>query len=780
LKRRTKGLLFVCLLAIGFAFYVEQLDGTLHPKSPSHVVVDRHQEFIGEILGSDEAQGYWPLPNELPERIVITTLETEDRKFFEHSGINFKSVARAVFQNAKNARVISGASTISMQVARMQHPAKRSLWAKLKQAGEGFLLIKNHGHDVVLRQYLTLAPYGTRCHGIARASRLYFNKPLEDLSWLEASYLAALPQAPRKMTPWTESGHQRALKRAHRILKSLNERHIIDDETLRVSLKTDIALAQEPKRIPSAIHALLAMEKELKESKEVFHESTLDLVFQEQTSHIVSENLATFHNASAGNSAAIVVDTKSGSVLAYVGSANYFDVENRGAIDFLKVKRSPGSSLKPFIYTLALERKSHTAATLIKDTSVDFELSDGTHYAPENITHTFLGPMLLRQALGNSRNIPAINVLSDIGVERAVSMLERAGVTGVRSNPEAYGLALAVGSLHLTPLELATLYSSLANDGVPLSISLMRTNDGLKPRLFSSESTMLMTHILSDSEARKPSFPNGSALDFDSLVAVKTGTSQGYRDAWASAYNDRLLVITWVGNHDNRRMHQVSGAIAAAPATKKILDELSAQFLTHIPLKHTAQLPPHSEVSVCALSGKIPSKFCTHTKSEVFLPGTEPTDLCDVHLLTGIDIRNQLLATQNCAKQFVIKRPMLHLPFGYESWAKKLGLELAPIATSPLCPVAEVEPKISISEPKSKSRFLFDPDTPAEFSTVKFAAKVTPENEDVVWIVDGVPTSQVGFPHEWRWPISKGTHSIRARLARSGLVSSPVTIVVND
>ncbi|MFT3709783.1 MAG: transglycosylase domain-containing protein [Archangium sp.] len=556
-------------ITIAAAVFTSTLDGTLHHRQPSHLLLDRTGKFLGEVPGSSEAWGYWPVPETLPDKILITTLETEDRTFFEHPGVSLKSVARAASQNIRNGRVISGASTIPMQLARLQHPRARTFWAKIREAAEALLLIHNQGHDAVLRQYLTIAPYGNRCHGVVRAARLYFDKPIEDLSWLQAAYLAALPQQPGRMSPWNERGHAAALTRARRILKQLHARGVITDEDLRIALNSDLKVVARPRRNVESMHFLLAAAKEVRGSAEFVHRTTLDLDVQLQTFRSLNENLSRVRGLGASNTAGLVVDLATGDILASVGSANYFDTDARGAIDFTQTRRSTGSALKPFIYGLALERGTHTAATVLADTAVEFDVPGGT-WAPENITHTFLGPMLLREALGNSRNIPALRVLSEVGVDETLVRLERGGVKSVRFSPEAYGLALAIGALAITPNEMAELYTGLANKGVTVPLRRFRDEPAAKgDRILAPDAAQLVAHILADPGARRPGFPVGSSLDFDHAVSIKTGTSQGYRDAWAVAFDDRVLVVTWIGNHDWRRMNLASGATAAAPATHK-------------------------------------------------------------------------------------------------------------------------------------------------------------------------------------------------------------------
>lgn len=781
-RGRRTALALASLLALT-SWFITTLNPTLQHRQPSHLLLDRTGKFLGEVPGSHEAWGFWPAPEVLPNKVVITTLETEDRNFNEHAGVHFPSIARAAWQNLRNRRVISGASTIPMQLARLQHPKPRTLFAKAQEAAEALLLIHRFGHDDVLRHYLTIAPYGNRCHGVVRASRLYFEKPIEDLSWLQAAYLAALPQQPGRMSPWSTDGHRLALNRARRILRQLHTRGVINDEDLRIALNSDLQVVPRPKRHVETMHFLLAAARQVRGSAEVVHHTTLDLDVQSTAFKALNENLSRIRGLGATNTAGMVVDLATGDVLASVGSANYFDKDARGAIDFLDTRRSPGSALKPFIYGLAIEKGTHTAATAIADTPVEFEVPGGGLYVPENITHTFLGPMLLREALGNSRNIPALRVLAQVGVDEALDRFERGGVKGVRFAPEAYGLGLAIGALPVTPNELATLYTGLANRGQ--TIPLRRFIDAPKAegaRILSSDAAMLTAHILADPGARRPGFPIGGPLDFDHAVSVKTGTSQGYRDAWAVAFDDRVLVLTWIGNHDWRRMNLASGATAAAPAAHRILDEVSPTRSPHIAPMMERPLPDSLlQREVCAISGHMPGPGCTNTRSEWFIAGTEPHESCPFHVEVALDIRNQLRAGPSCPPQFVIKQQLLDLPETYEPWARKQRLAIAPAAFSPLCPVGEaVAPKIAIREPRPKSRYLFDPDTPRELSTVRFAAAVTPANEDIVWLVDGAPVGRVGYPHELRWHLSPGTHVIRARLAQSGETTAAVTVVVDD
>lgn len=760
-------------------------DSRLLRPRPSRLLLDRHGRYLGEVPGEGGELGYWPLGPVLPERIVAVTLETEDRHFYEHSGVYVRSLGRAAWQNLSHLRVVSGGSTLPMQVARMQRPAARSLWAKLREGVDALGLVRRHGHDLLLRQYLTLAPYGNRAHGVVRAARLYFDKPVEDLSWLQAAFLAALPQQPGRMNPFSTDGKERALRRAHRILKLLHERKLLSDEELRQALGSALGLLAPPHRDPEAMHAVLAWSRRLpaRPADELMVKATLDLDIQRLTMKALRHNLDRLKWAHARDTAAVVADLSTGELLAYVGSQDYFDAEKNGAIDYLQVKRSPGSALKPFIYALALQRQGHTAASELADVPTEFKRFDGAVFVPENMTHNFLGPMLLREALGNSRNLPALHLLSQIGVDPVLTLLDQGGVTGISHAQGRYGLALAIGAAPVTPLELAVLYSALANHGQTRPLRYFPGEATERPaQILSPDAAQMVTQILADDEARRPGFPRGNPLEFDYAVADKTGTSQGYRDAWAAGFSDRALVVVWVGNDDASRMNHIAGAGGAAPAFHRIMDEVMAVREPWRPRTATFEPPAtFSAREVCPLSGKLAGPLCPSHRTEWFAPGTEPTATCPYHAEVAIDVRNGLRAGPACPKRYTITRPMLALGEQYSDWASRQRLDLAPTQMSPLCDgETPAEPKIVIREPKSKARYLYDPDTPREYSAIRLSASVTPPSEEIVWLVDGTPIARVGWPHEARASLSPGHHLIRAAFVRRAETSSPVSVEVDD
>lgn len=782
-SRRTWAALSALLLVAG-GLYWRGLNDELLSFEPSRLVLDRRGRYLGEVPGSGGELGYWPLPYVMPERVVEATLVLEDQHFHEHPGVYLPSVARALWQNVKNRRVISGASTIAMQVARMQEPGPRTLGRKVSEAIEALMLIHEHGHEKVLRHYFTIAPYGNRVHGVARAARLYFDKPVEDVSWAQAAFLAALPQMPGRMNPYTPDGLKRATRRSHRILRALHAKGVLSSVELGQALTADLGLVPRPYRRPEAMHAVLEWSAQARRRGSPISVATLDLDVQARVAAILKHNLERIEDAGAGNTAALVVDTATGDILAWVGSRDFFSEEHRGAIDFVRTRRSPGSTLKPFLYALGLEKGTFTAATELPDTPMDVRTDADGAYLPENINHAFMGPMLLREALGNSRNIPALRVLSEVGVEPSLRFFERAGVEEINWAPNQYGLGLAIGNLPVTLEELAKLYGAFARDGESLPLRRFADEPKVAPqRLLHREVAQLVRHMLADPLARRPMFPAGGPLDFPYAVAVKTGTSQGYRDAWTVAFSDRLLVAVWVGNHDWRRMSGVGGANGPAAAAHRIMDSVMAGHRPWQPILDAFPAPDRSvAVEVCPLSGRLANADCPHRKSEWFLPGSAPTGSCPFHARVKLDRRNGLRAGPGCADSDVVTRVMLDLPDVYTQWARGQRLEVAPLQDSPLCPMSEeeLEPHVTIREPRGTVRLLFDPDTPASASTLRLAAEVTPSTEPIVWLVNGVPVATVSYPHEFRWPVTPGKHVITAAMARRSQVSRPLTVFVDD
>ena len=368
--------------------------------------------------------------------------------------------------------------------------------------------------------------------------------------------------------------------------------------------------------------------------------------------------------------------------------------------------------------------------------------------------------MLLREALGNSRNIPALRVLAEVGVEPALRFLESAGVKDIRYEPDRYGLGLAIGNLPVTLEELARLYGALAREGESLPLRRFVDEPPVAPkRLLHRETAQLVRHILADPQARRPRFPVGGPLDFPYAVAMKTGTSQGYRDAWAVAFSDRLLVAVWVGNHDWRRMRGVGGANGAAVAAHRIMDAVMAGHRPWQPILDVFP-PPEGAVAVevCPLSGRLASVDCPHRKSEWFFPGSTPTERCPFHTQVKLDRRNGLRAGPACSASEVITRVMLDLPDTYTQWARSQHLDISRRGRRARCARAARSP----CRRRWRSASRADGAAALRSGHAGLVLDAAPggggdaEHGAHRVAVDGVPVATVPYPHEYRWSVTPG------------------------
>jgi penicillin-binding protein 1C len=433
---------------MGFAllFFKAALEARLAAPDPSLLMLDRNGRFLGEVGNDPSGEfGYWPV-KELPPRIVSATLLVEDRRFWAHPGLDPLAMVRAVWQNLRHGRRISGASTIAMQIARMQNPGPRTYLRKAQETLTALLLTWRYGRKAVLLHYLRIAPFGNRVRGIAYAARRYLEKPLRDLSWAETAFLIAIPQAPSRMNPYDPEGRWRAIKRGKRILKALRQEGVLPTEEylLAVEQLEDLFPLSRPRRPEAAMHAILRLDKLLSDtaggrtpmSSPIVH-ATLDLDIQEEVAWQTFLALSGWEDSGAGNAAVMVLDNNTQQVLAYIGSTDYFDASHAGAIDYTRVPRSPGSTLKPFLYGLALDRGVITPATILDDLK-------GRAGGIGNADYRFMGPLLPRVALANSRNVPAAGLLKKLGLDEGFAHLAELGLHDHALPAEHYGLGLAV------------------------------------------------------------------------------------------------------------------------------------------------------------------------------------------------------------------------------------------------------------------------------------------------------------------------------------------------
>lgn len=783
-------------LGLVLALAVDAARMDIQGPPPSLLLLDRQGRFLAESAQGDDEYGYWPV-QELPPRVVAATLALEDRRFDSHPGVDGLAMARALYQNLSKRKRISGASTIAMQTARLLQPGERNYWNKLRESWRALVLTTRYGREEVLRAYLRLVPYGNRVHGIAYASRRYLDKPVADLSWAEIAFLCAIPQAPSNMNPYREDGRLRAIARGERLLQQLREQAVIPEADYEMALQQihDIRLPPLTPRPSEGLHAVFKLQQMLAahppsggaEPYRVV--ASLDLDMQQMVANQAQQAVAQWRRQGVGNAAVVLLDRETNGVLAWLGSTDYFDGRQAGAMDFASSPRSPGSTLKPFFYALALEHGLISPASILDDLP---EMSEGI----VNADRAYLGPMLPRQALANSRNVPAARLLNDLGLQEGYDFLRELRLHRNEHDAKYYGLGLVIGTMPVTLENLVQAYSVLANDGQWRALNWTPgPSPNASQQLLSPSVARLVSLQLSDASARLPSFPRMGATEYAFPVALKTGTSQGLRDAWTVAYSRRYLIGVWLGHPDARAMHEVTGGANAAELAHRILLQLHRDERHGLSDLSFPRPQGYEAVPICALTGKRATPACDSVFEEWFKPGQAPEQDDDAHLRLAIDVRNGLLAQAATPPRFVEQRTFIHLPPRYAQWAAQAGLPRAPQSVSLLgkngraiaysappsaLPVSlgVARQALRITAPTNNAQLMRDTSLPPAFNTIALQVEVDPAVPEVLWKVDGKPFKLVSYPYTVRWPLQAGEHVIQASMPFNRELSAPVRIRV--
>ena len=774
---------------LGILILVASRSGLVAPE-PTLLLRDRHGRFLAEIGAErDDAFGYWPL-GEIPERVAAAVLAVEDRRFRSHPGVDPVAVVRALHQNLTSGRRISGASTLAMQVARMQHPGPRSYSRKTFEALTALLLTVRHGRDAVLAHYLRLVPYGNRIHGIGHAARRYLDKPVEDLSWAEIAFLCAIPQAPARMNPFHPVGRRRAVERGQMLLAQLHEDGKLTDtelalarrqlrslrippaESARESPCTRCCVSSASSRRPGAYGSIQAPRGA--------HHTRPRATRRGGVAN--AQGRGRLEGPRWTQRGPVVIARDTSEVLAWVGSADYFDDTNAGAIDYTGIPRSPGSALKPFVYALALDRGVITPATILDD----LERGAG---GITNADGRFLGPLLPRVALANSRNVPAADLLSRVGLGEGYAFLGDLGLHDGSRPARRYGLGLTIGGMPVTLEQLVRAYGALASGGVLSDLVWWPGQERKTKRVLSEDSSRLIALFLSDPMARLPSFPRMGVTEYPYPVAVKTGTSSRFRDAWAMSFTQRYLVGVWVGDPDSRPMNRLSGYRTAALLVQRIVSHLhqdQAGGLEDLSFPKPRGFEAHR---LCALTGRLATDACDRVFVEWLRPGEAPMDHCPAHVRLAIDTRTGRPASSQTPALFREVRAFVDLPARYAAWASAAGLPRLPTpmwerpigkTQAPLPPALDSTRtfRLSLTSPEPGQRLLRDPEMPPERSTIALKAVVDPPVPQVVWYVDGAPFQVADYPYEARWTLRPGEHRFQARLPYAPVSSAVVSVVV--
>lgn len=522
----------------------------------SPVLLDRHGEPILHLTLPDSSRAA-PLPlEEIPADLIACTIAAEDKRFYQHGGIDLLATARAGRDFILHRRVVSGASTITQQLVKISSPpAGRHPLTKIREALAARHLEMTWTKQEILTAYLNRLDYGNLRIGSAEAARFYFQKPLADLSLAECALLAGLPQAPSRLNPIRHP--QRATGRRNTVLDRLAAAGTHDAPRIRAARAEPLTLRPLVERTPAPWLAAQA-------AGSTSLTTTLDLPLQRDLETIVREETAKLKEANLRHAAVVVIHNPTGEILGLVSSADWNDPRG-GQLNGALSPRSPGSTLKPFTYLLAMERNHRIPASILSDIPSPFRTPQGLDL-PENYDRQYRGPVTLRTALACSLNVPALREVNLLGGPAPLhGLLENLGLTTLGDDPDFHGLGLTLGNAPVRLLELTNAYATLARQGRHFPAILFPATLDDAQQVFDARSAWLIADILSDPQARAPSFQPGGPLDLPFRCAVKTGTSSDFHDNWCIGFTPEFTVGVWAGNFEHQPMKGLSGIDGAGP-----------------------------------------------------------------------------------------------------------------------------------------------------------------------------------------------------------------------
>lgn len=555
----------ICLCLAAVILNAARLPKPIFKDDYSTVVLDENGEYLRVFLNKKQQWQIRPGNEKIPEKLIEAAVLFEDKRFFSHKGVDFAAIARAGIQNTLKMDKVSGASTITMQVARLIKPKRRSFGNKIIEMIQAVKLEMFYSKKEILSFYFNNAPYGGNIIGYHAASLKYFGKEPRDLTWAEAATLAVLPNRPGLISP-LKSKEKLKVKR-DRLLKRMFEEKFLDEETLNLAIF-------EP--IPEKVYPFTFMTPQLADKIERTHKgetvkTTISKNMQAGVKKIIDEYMVEMKRKGVNNCSAIVVETKSGAIKACIGSNDYYDDKNSGKIDGVRAKRSTGSILKPFLYALAMDR-----GLIIPETKLEDIPENYAGYSPYNASMSFQGLVSARNALAGSQNAPAVKLLNDYGLEEFYEFLKSAGVSTLNKTPKEYGLPIIIGGAETTLWDLARLYRGLGNYG---NFSDIYVVPGEKPKdniLVSRGASYLTLDILKDLKRPAEELYWKSFLN-QKKVAWKTGTSYGNKDAWTAGVSPEWTICVWIGNFDGKENSGIMGIDAAAPLFFKIFNYLTME-----------------------------------------------------------------------------------------------------------------------------------------------------------------------------------------------------------
>jgi penicillin-binding protein 1C len=694
LKRWAKRTAIVVVAGLISFLLIDLLAPLPPPKPYSRIVYARDGSMLQATLSADDKWRMRTRIAEVPSTLLAALIAKEDQYFYYHPGVNPFALGRAAFSNLFTGARVSGASTITMQVARMLEPKPRTLLAKVQEIFRALQLEWHYSKAEILEMYLSYLPYGGNVEGVMAASHLYFGRTPQRLSLSQAIVLTVIPNRPNSLRP---DLHAEALRLARdKWARRFAAEGIFDQAALADALREPVAAErlQLPATAPQFSLRMLAS----RPGERIW--TSIDPRIQARSALLLHNHVQRARRTGVHNGALLVVDNQTMEVLAYCGSADFADKAALGEVDAVQAIRSPGSTLKPFLYANAFDRGLLTPKMKVLD--VPFEAGG---YMPDNYDKTCTGEVSAEYALRNSLNLPAVRLLDQMGMRGFVQGLSLMGFQGIAHSRKDMGLSVVLGGCGVRLDELVHAYAAFAHGGVlrPLRFDPLPRSDLQPVNLCSPESAYLVTDILAGLE--RPDLPQG-LLDRSKLprIAWKTGTSFGRRDAWAIGFNPRYTIGVWMGNMDGSAVQGLSGAATATPLLVELFNALSAgQDKVWF-----AQPAGIEKRQVCSLSGRLPGTHCPHTYTDLRIRARSPLGTCDHMRPLYTDMAGKVRYCPACLPTHGWQLlPYRDLDPELLGWMQRKGMQVQlPPPHNPACTAVYAGSGPSIVSPRADGQYL--------------------------------------------------------------------------
>ncbi|WP_132062170.1 penicillin-binding protein 1C [Bacteroides thetaiotaomicron] len=655
----------LCILAFLVTGYIFCLPRHLFHVPYSTVVTDRNEELLGARIASD-GQWRFPLRNTTPEKIKECLITFEDKHFYHHWGVNPFAIGRAFYQNVKNKRIVSGGSTLTMQTIRLARNESRTFREKLIEMIWATRLEFRASKEEILSMYISHAPFGGNVVGLDAAAWRYFGHSADDLSWAESAMLAVLPNAPAMIH--LSKGRKTLLDKRNRLLKQLLEKKTIDSSTYELAISEP--LPDEPHPLPHIAPYLVS--RFYQERNGEYSRSTINKGIQTQVEDLAERWSNEFGRSDIRNLAILVIDIPSNQVVAYCGNVHFDRKQGGNQVDVIQAPRSTGSILKPFLYYAMLQEGSLLPDMLLPDVPVNIN-----GFTPQNFSMQFEGAVPASEALARSLNIPAVTMLQRYGVPKFHSFLQQIGLKTINRSSSHYGLSLILGGAEATLWDVTNAYAMMGRSLLQLpqrSCSLLLPTSRITESTDPFQPGAVWQTFDALKEVNRPEEIDWKSIPSMQTIAWKTGTSYGFRDAWAVGVTPRYAVGVWVGNATGEGKPGLVGAQTAGPVLFDIFNLLPSSSW------FTRPAGIFVEAEVCRKSGHLKGRFCDETDTLLVLPAGLRTEACPYHHLVTLSADESQRIYENCANtEPTLRKSWFTLPPVWEWYYKQHHPEYKPL-----------------------------------------------------------------------------------------------------